>query len=204
MYVVDSALILDVAASSTIQELKEAIQSETGVVPGEQELFCLGLPLEEGDAKITEFLEVSQTFNLVLPDEGADKGIFGRAFSCDIDVFILTGGIQDFKAIPIKANTDREINLKSDKFGVAQNIKKKGRGQRVFEVKIYFAGMKGTIALTAGKEGNKVCLITDSKERELESMETQTYDEKVMKKKSPIDHLKTLRKIITGAGNDKQ
>eukprot|EP00091_Calanus_sinicus_P004101 TRINITY_DN14304_c0_g1_i1.p1 TRINITY_DN14304_c0_g1~~TRINITY_DN14304_c0_g1_i1.p1 ORF type:complete len:160 (-),score=49.00 TRINITY_DN14304_c0_g1_i1:49-480(-) len=72
---------LDVAASSTVHELKEAIQQETGVVPIEQQLFCLGFPLEEGDSKITELMEVSQTFNLVLPDEDADKGFFRSRFT---------------------------------------------------------------------------------------------------------------------------
>ena len=97
-----------------MHELKEAIQKETGVVPSEQELFFLGFPLEEGDTKITDFLKVSQTFNLILPDEDADKGIFGRKpqFSCDKDVGILTGGKLDFKSIPLKANTDERIKLK--------------------------------------------------------------------------------------------
>eukprot|EP00091_Calanus_sinicus_P018571 TRINITY_DN4289_c0_g1_i2.p1 TRINITY_DN4289_c0_g1~~TRINITY_DN4289_c0_g1_i2.p1 ORF type:complete len:137 (-),score=53.94 TRINITY_DN4289_c0_g1_i2:272-682(-) len=127
----DAPFDLDVPASSTVQELKEAIKKETGVVPDEQKLFCLGFPLEEGDTKITDLLEVSQTFNLVLSDEGADKG-WGKKFFCEIDVFILTGGMLDFKAIPLKANTDKKVNLKSNKFGVAQNIKSEN-GQRVLK-----------------------------------------------------------------------
>ena len=151
MYFVDDEIYLDVTESSTIHQLKQAIQKETGVVPSEQELFCLGFPLEEGDTKITDYLEVSQTFNLVLPDEDADKGIFGRKTpcSCDKDVFILTGGILNFKSISLKANTDDRIKLKSKKFGVAQVIKGE-RGQRVFQVKIYNAEMKGSIFLIAG------------------------------------------------------
>jgi hypothetical protein len=205
LYFVDAAFNLDVAASSSVLELKEAIQKETGVVPNEQELYCLGLHLDEADTKITDYLEVSKTFNLVLPDEDADKGIFGRKtpFSCDKDVFIRTGGILDFKSIPLKANTDEKIKLKSKKFGVAQDIKGE-HGQRVFQVKIYNAGMKGSISLMAGNEGNKVYLTTNQGEIELESMETQTYDEKLMKKKSPLDHLKVLINIITGAGNSQQ
>eukprot|EP00091_Calanus_sinicus_P016305 TRINITY_DN35605_c0_g1_i1.p1 TRINITY_DN35605_c0_g1~~TRINITY_DN35605_c0_g1_i1.p1 ORF type:complete len:118 (-),score=27.22 TRINITY_DN35605_c0_g1_i1:12-365(-) len=71
----DGDFALDVAASSTNHELKKAIHQETGVVPVEQTLRCLGFPLEEEEAKIAEFLELSKTFNLVLPDEDADKGI---------------------------------------------------------------------------------------------------------------------------------
>ena len=89
---------------------------------------------------------MSNTFNLVLNDEDADKGLFGRKtqFSCDKDVFLLTGGILDFKSIPVKANTDKRIKLKSKKFGVAQDIKGE-IGQRVFKVKIYNAEKKGSI-----------------------------------------------------------
>ena len=118
-------------------------------------------------------------------------------------MFILTVGKLDFKSIPLKANTDEMIKLKSKKFGVAQDIKGE-RGQRVFQVKIYNAGMKGSISLKADNEGNKVYVTTNKGEIELESMETQSYDEKLMMKKSPLDHLKVLINIITGAGNSQQ
>ena len=120
LYFVDGDFNLDVSASSTIHELKEAIQKETGVVPNEQELYCLGLQLDEADTKITDFLEVSKTFNLVLPDEDADKATFSRKtqFSCDKDVFLLTGFGFNFQSILLKANTDERIQLKSKKFGM--------------------------------------------------------------------------------------
>ena len=51
-------------------------------------------------------------------------------------------------------------------------------------MKIYNAETKGSISLIAGNEGNKVYLITNNGDKELESIETQTYDEKLMKKKT--------------------
>ena len=210
MYFVDDDFNLNVTASSTVHELKIAIQKETGVVPSGQDLYFFGLPLTDEDTKITDYLGVSNTFNLVLNDEDADKGLFGRKtqFSCDKDVFLLTGGILDFKSIPVKANTDKRIKLKSKKFGVAQDIKGE-LGQRVFKVKIYNAEKKGSISLITENGDNKVYLFSDrDAQTELESYETQTYEEKLIKKGGPLEHatkflswLKALVKIIAAPEN---
>ena len=153
---------------------------------------------------------MSNTFNLVLLNEDADKGLFGRKtqFSCDKDMFLLTGGKLNFKSIPLKADEDKKIKLKSKKFGVAQDIKGMF-GQRVFTVKIYDAEEKGCISIITEDGENKVYLFSDGdQQRELKSTETQTYDEKLMKKGGPLDHainfvswLKALIKIIAAPEN---
>eukprot|EP00091_Calanus_sinicus_P025287 TRINITY_DN9561_c0_g1_i1.p1 TRINITY_DN9561_c0_g1~~TRINITY_DN9561_c0_g1_i1.p1 ORF type:complete len:150 (+),score=61.39 TRINITY_DN9561_c0_g1_i1:48-452(+) len=109
---------LHVAVSATIQDLKEAIGDKMGVDPDDQELYFFGFPLTEPEMQITDFLEMSKTFTLVLPEEDDDKCfiIFERSprgFTSDKEILLITGGRFNFKTILLKANTKEWIKLKS-------------------------------------------------------------------------------------------
>merc|ERR1712183_668328 len=116
---------IDVEPSCTILELQELIDEEIGVGPSRQKLFYFGYPLTEEDTKIQDFLSVSNTFTVVLPEEGAKKdrtGCFpGRApteIISNKERFLITGGRRNFQAILLQANEQEWIKLKSRRFGV--------------------------------------------------------------------------------------
>eukprot|EP00091_Calanus_sinicus_P020989 TRINITY_DN6012_c0_g1_i5.p1 TRINITY_DN6012_c0_g1~~TRINITY_DN6012_c0_g1_i5.p1 ORF type:complete len:118 (-),score=22.37 TRINITY_DN6012_c0_g1_i5:127-480(-) len=85
---------------------------------------------------------------MVLSAEVGDKAFTGGKthVTSDRNVFLITGGIHNFKSILLKADEDKRIKLRSKKFGVAQDITGMS-GQRVYTVKIYEADGKGYISL---------------------------------------------------------
>jgi hypothetical protein len=160
--------------------------------------------------QITEFLEMSKTFNLVLPEEDDDKSIlFGRSprgIASDKEIFLITGGRFDFTSILLRANTEEWIKLKSKRFGVVQDIEGETSGSRIFQVRIYEAKKKGSISLRTVDGANKVFLVPEEGEEEpLTPVDTKKYDESLNagKKLGPLEHAKkflpflnTLAKLI--------
>merc|ERR1719154_493421 len=115
--------------------------------------------------QITDFLEMSKTFTMVLPEEKNDKCfiIFERSprgFTSDKEILLITGGRFNFKTILLKANTKEWIKLKSKRFGVVREIEGES-GSRVFQVRIYEVKKKGSISLRTVDGDNKVFLVTD-------------------------------------------
>merc|ERR1719341_2261856 len=127
----------------------------------EQELYFLGFPMEEPTTKITEFLEMSKTFNLVLREEDADKRLlFGRSprgFVSDKEMFLINGHRFNFQPMELRANSEEWIKLKSNKFGVAQDTEGEF-GSRIFQVRIYKAKKRGSITLRSVNAVNEVFL----------------------------------------------
>ena len=171
-----------------------------GVDPSDQQLYFLGFPLAEPEMQITEFLEMSKTFNLVLPEEDDDKSfLFGRSprgIASDKEMFLITGGRLNFTSILIRANSEEWIKLKSNRFGVVQDIEGETSGSRIFQVRIYEVKEKGSISLRTVDGTNKVFLVPEGgEEKSLTPVDTKKYDESMnaSKKLGPLDH---ARKIL--------
>ena len=197
----DDEFNLDVAASATIKELKKAIDDKMGVDTSAQELYFLGFPLTEPEMQITDFLEMSKTFNLVLPEEDDDKSfLFARSprgFASDKEMFLIFGGRFNFKTILLRANSKEWIKLKSKRFGVVQDIEgESGPGSRIFQVRIYEVKKEGRISLRTEDGANEVFLVSEGGvEEPLTPIDTKKYDESLNegKKLGPLDH---ARKIL--------
>eukprot|EP00091_Calanus_sinicus_P023210 TRINITY_DN7720_c0_g1_i1.p1 TRINITY_DN7720_c0_g1~~TRINITY_DN7720_c0_g1_i1.p1 ORF type:complete len:722 (+),score=137.55 TRINITY_DN7720_c0_g1_i1:121-2286(+) len=184
---------LDVNAAATIQELKDAIDVKMGVDPPHQELYFLGLPLAEPQMQIRDFLEMSKTFNLVLPGEDADKRSPG-VFPSDKEIFLITGKGSDLKTILLRANTKERVTLKTKRFGVVQDIEGQF-GSRVFQTRIYEAKKEGSIFLRAVDRANKVFLESDEGSEELLTpIDTKKHD--TSQTLVPTDHAKKILPIL--------
>ena len=181
-----------------------------GVDPSDQQLYFLGFPLAEPEMQITEFLQMSKTFNLVLPEEDDDKSIlFGRSprgFASDKEMFLVTGARLNFTSILLRSNSEEWMKLKSKRFGVVQDIEGESSGSRVFQVRIYEVKEEGSISLRTVDGTNKVFLVTEEgEEKPLTPVDTKKYDESLNagKKLGPLDHarkilpfLNTLAKLL--------
>jgi len=171
---------IDVVPSCTILELKEFIDEEIGVGPSRQKLFYFGYPLTEEDAQIQDFLSVSNTFTVVLPEE---KDRTGKAteFISNKERFLITGGRLNFQAILLQANEQEWKKLKSRRFGVARHVEGEETGKRIFQMRVYEVKTEGRIDMRTENGEEKVYLVIEEgpngDEIELKPVDTKTYDE---------------------------
>jgi len=198
---------LDLPASSTIQELKNAIDAELGVATHTQDLYFHGFPLTEGAANLSDYLKLSNNFSLVLADEDADRlgaqRRLPRSFSTDKDMFLITflSGIKNFESILVRSNTEEWIKLKSARFGIsqAQDIEGEESGRRIFQVRIYEAKKKGSVCMRTDGGASKVDLVTDEGEKELLTpIDTKKYDES--KRLSPFESASKILPFFSALG----
>jgi len=174
---------INVKPSCTILELKEFIDEEIGVGPSRQKLFYFGYPLTEEDALIQDFLSISNTFTVVLPEDGAKKDRTGKAteFISNKERFLITGGRLNFQAIRLQANEQEWIKLKSRRFGVARHVEGEETGKRIFQMRVYQVKTEGRIDMRTENGEEKVYLVIEEgpngDEIELKPVDTKTYDE---------------------------
>ena len=149
---------------------------------------------------------MSRTFNLVLSAEGASKG-FGmsskpkpRGFFCDKEMFLITGKEFSFKAIQLKPNQEEQIRLKSNRFGVVQQIEGSELGKRIFHLRLYEVEREGRIERWTENGEDKVFLVIDGGIKiALKPLEKTTYDES--KKVTPIEFANAVAPYITAAAS---
>ena len=183
--------------SATIPQLKEAIDAKIGVVPSKQELFFLGYPLSESDGQIGDLLQMSRTFNLVLPDEFKESGKTDRVsmFYTDKKTFLINGSKHSFDAIQLLPNRKSPIILKSKKFGLVDHIEGELR-KRIFQFRVFEVRQVGSIEMTTENGEEKVYLVvTEGEREELEPINTKTYDE--TKKLTMLDYAVKMAKVVT-------
>jgi len=193
-------LSIDVTASYTIQDLKEAIDKKIGIVPADQVIYFLGSPVTEPDTLITELLEMAKTFNLVIRGEDVEKrSIIGgspRGVETDSEMFLITGEKSFFRSKLLKANSMESTKLNSKRFAVVQDIAgKSGPSSRILQMRIYEAEKNGSISLKQVNGVNEVFLEPQNGDKEpLAPIDNKKYEESLSEGKmlGPLDRARLI------------
>jgi len=205
---------IEIPAASTVNQLKERIDARLGHYSASQKLYYFGLPLkDDAETEISEFLDtgLGNSFNLIVDHASSEKRQAPpRQFSTEKEMFLIVGGRTNFEAIHLKSGQTEYKKLKAkifqpaEQFGLSENCKGE-EGKRTFQVRIYEVEEKGSIIITADKDGKdcEVFLVNSAEQKtRMNPVDTKIYDESGKKDKMTtfLSFLKPIGHIINGIG----
>merc|ERR1719347_671014 len=211
----ETVLYPEIPDTATVSQLKESIDETWGYAIQKQELHFLGLPIEDEDTTISEFLQLGfgSSFSLILKE---DEKLFwnkkpAREFSTDKTLFLICGARYSFETILLESGQSEWKKLKPkmfgnmERFGIAEYCEGED-GKRCFKARIYEVKDTGSIRFQAEGKGFKAFLTTDDgKDRKIEPVDTKVYDEKKIKDPKNktqifVDILKAIGNFAVGVG----